>query len=98
MIRHLLLTAVLASSLSAGTNPSTCIVVDGEYVSAKNMAPSYPVFQTLSAETTLSYAPAPGNRRVVSAIEISSWAQSHGLTANVAEAACLERAGIALTS
>jgi flagella basal body P-ring formation protein FlgA len=97
MFHHLFLAAVLASSLRASAERSTCIVVDGEYILAKNVASAYPEFLALAGDTTLSYAPAPGHRRPVSAIEISDWAQSHGLATHAEKGSCFERAGVALT-
>ncbi|HWF47520.1 MAG TPA: flagella basal body P-ring formation protein FlgA [Bryobacteraceae bacterium] len=77
---------------------STCIVVDGESILAKNVASVYPEFLALEGGMTLSYAPAPGDRRSVSAIEIAGWAQSHGLVMHAKEGACFERAGAVLTA
>jgi flagellar basal body P-ring formation protein FlgA len=98
MLRYFLLTAALAPSLWASAERSVCIVVDNEYVLAKDVASVYPEFLALDGDTALSYAPAPGGRRSVSAIEISGWAQSHGLHMHAQEGACFERTGVTLTS
>ncbi|HEX4230644.1 MAG TPA: flagellar basal body P-ring formation chaperone FlgA [Bryobacteraceae bacterium] len=98
MLQHFLLSAVVAASLQASAERSTCTVVDGEYILAKNVATTYPKFLALEGDTMLSYAPAPGSRRSVPATEISGWAQSHGLAIHAKEGTCFERAGVTLTA
>ena len=98
MVWRYVLSFVLAPCLGAWEAPSTCIVVDGQNILARNLAAIYPAFFALEGDTTVSYAPAPGGRRTVAAAEISGWARSRGLTMQAQEGACFERAGFARTA
>lgn len=98
MLRYIFLSFVLASSLGASAAFSDCIVIDGPNIEARNLASIYPAFLALDGNTMLSYAPAPGSRRTVSAPEISSWARSRGLVTGARDGACFERAGFTRTA
>ena len=98
MLRYFLVAFVLTLSLKAGDITSNCLVINGAYVAAKDISPAYPEFSVLADDTTLSYAPAPGSRRIVSATEIEGWGKTHAVKVNARRGVCLERAGNQLTA
>src|ERR1700741_1176779 len=73
--------------------PAACLVVEGDQISAGDLAKLDPAFGAVHPLETISYAPAPGQQRVVSKAEWLSWAAAKGVASTWnAQTACIERA------
>lgn len=68
-------TAFLLVSMATG-----CVPVEGERVTARDLAPAGAVFAALPPETSFGYAPAPGAKRILNAAALQRLAASHDLS------------------
>ena len=75
-----------AALLAASSLAAACVPVQGERITAGDVAASLPAFATLPPETVLGWAPAVGVERVVEAPEIERWARRHSLRGGVVTA------------
>lgn len=70
-----------------------CLLVDGDQISAGDLARLDPAFGTVHPLETISYAPVPGQQRVISKAEWLSWAAAKRVASSwSAETVCIERA------
>jgi flagella basal body P-ring formation protein FlgA len=70
---------------------ASCVVVEGDAITAKDVATVVPAFNSLSRSTKLSYAPPVSETRTVPGGEIERWAAENGLTDARSPAICFER-------
>ena len=70
-----------------------CVVVDGERITAGDIARVQPEFAALAPDTPLAFAPRFGVRRELAASELSRWARSAHLRIAEPQRVCLERHG-----
>ncbi len=69
-----------------------CLAVEGERVTAGDLAPILPALSSLPADTEVGYAPVPGTRRFYHAPELHRLAMRYNLVLNAAGEICIERA------
>src|SRR5258708_2778739 len=69
-----------------------CIAVQGERITANDIAPGVPAFLSLPANTDLGYAPVPGARRYYHGAELHRLALRYNLASDAASEVCIERA------
>jgi flagella basal body P-ring formation protein FlgA len=86
-----MITALLWMAAVAG-----CVPVEGDRVTARDLAQADPAFSALAADTVFSLSPAPGVRRVFQAADLKRLAASHGLSLEAAAEVCVERPMVAL--
>jgi flagella basal body P-ring formation protein FlgA len=77
----------LALSASAATSPE-CSPVTGDRILAKELAAVAPIFEALSPEEPIGFAPLPGARRVFRGEDLARLAARHGLNHGSMEAVC----------
>jgi hypothetical protein len=68
-----------------------CVPVEGDKITARDLAEAVPAFSILSGDTVVGLAPAPGARRIFRAAELRRLAAKHGLTLEAAGETCAER-------
>lgn len=78
--------AFLLASVATG-----CVPVEGERVTARDLAPSSAVFAELPPETSFGYAPAPGAKRILNAAELQRLAGAHNLSLGPDTLICVAR-------
>jgi flagella basal body P-ring formation protein FlgA len=89
MIRTALLLAALAGGPDTG--PGACLVLEGDEITAQDLAPAWAALAVLPRETVFGYAPAPGVRRSFYLPELSRLAARYQV-APPAAPICVERA------
>lgn len=89
------MTALAALVWLASAGPD-CLVVEGQYILARELATAVAAFAQLPADARLGYAPAPGVRRTITATELARLAARHNLQIE-GRAICVERAAEKLT-
>ena len=77
---------------------SACLPVEGDRITAADLARADQAFAALPGETPLGFAPAPGARRVLQPAELARMAVRNGLTPGEQHAVCFERLAIPLSS
>jgi flagella basal body P-ring formation protein FlgA len=76
---------------------AACLVVEGDQISAGDLAKIDPAFGAVHPLETISYAPAPGQQRAISKAEWLSWAAAKKVGSSwSAETVCIERAAATL--
>ena len=83
-----IVTALLVCGFSGR---ASCIAIEGGQLFARDLAKADRAFATLDPSLVFSFAPVPGNQRVVSASDLEKWASDHGLQIAHAASVCFER-------
>ena len=93
MIRYLR-TFVLSSLLSGVTVPAAstpvCHAVEGNHITAADIAAVLPAFASIAPETPFGYAPQPGSFRNVEPAELTRFAAAHGVEFHGIDTVCFE--------
>ncbi len=76
---------------------SACLPVSGDRILAEDMAHAVPAFAGMAPGIALSYAPAPGARRIFGAAELARLARRYGLAVEPGAQACFARPILTLT-
>jgi flagella basal body P-ring formation protein FlgA len=86
MKRALTLGLVLTVVAGAG-----CLSVDGDRITAKDMAAAAQPFAQLPPDTAISFSPQPGRQRIFTAAELGRIARSHGIAPQAFGEICFVR-------
>src|ERR1700681_3286414 len=78
--------------LAAGTSLSACALIEGERITAHDLAQAVPAFAVIPGDTRLGYAPAPGARRVFHANDLRRLAIRYNIPQPSDAELCFERA------
>ena len=92
MLRAVRILFALAFVALSARAAGACIAVQGERITAHDIAPGAPAFLSLPADTDLGYAPVPGARRYYYAAELRRLALRYNLAPDSANEICIERA------
>ena len=76
--------------LAASALPGGCAPVEGDQITAKDVAAALPAFGRLAANTPLAPAPAPGAHRVLRSFELLALARRYALELTSADDLCFE--------
>ena len=68
-----------------------CLPVESERILARDLAPAGAVFAAIPPETSFGYAPAPGSRRILRALEMQRLAAPHELPLTPGAEVCVVR-------
>ncbi len=71
---------------------SGCGTVNGDHITAADLAAVSPVFAAISPEKVIGYAPEPGDHRVIEPAELLRIAAANGIEAHNLSSVCFERA------
>ena len=91
-------TALLLWLTVAAPSSTGCLPVETDRIVARDLAAALPAFGTLAPDTPLSYAPAPGSRRVFRTAELERLAARHGLSSAGLTDICFSRPTDLLTA
>src|ERR1700682_5213360 len=69
---------------------ATCVAMHGDRILASDLARVVPEFAAAPADAFIGYAPAPGSRRVLHAVELRRLASKFGVTFDSDLEACFE--------
>jgi flagella basal body P-ring formation protein FlgA len=79
--------------LAVAPTPQSCVAVDGDRITAGDLARAVPAFSSIPADTELGYAPMPGVRRYFHAPELRRLAVRYNVALpSDTEEACMEHA------
>jgi flagellar basal body P-ring formation protein FlgA len=90
MISTLVLLPLLAVAAPAVSAP--CHAIDGERITAADLAAALPEFAAVAPEAVIGYAPQPGAYRNIEPAELTRFAAAHGLEYHGIETVCFEPA------
>ena len=90
MIPVVIQLAFLAVASAAGT--STCHPIDGDRITAGDLASVLPAFAAVAPDALVGYAAQPGAYRNIEPAELTRFAASHGLEFHGIETVCFEPA------
>lgn len=79
---------VMSVSLAA---PDGCRAVEGNFITARDLAAAEPAFAAAPATAVFAFAPRPGVRRVAEPAELARFARAHGIEGTF-EPVCFQRA------
>ena len=71
---------------------SACQAVNGDRITAGDLASVFPAFATVAAEKVIGYAPEPGDHRIFEPAELLRIAGANGVELRNVTSACFERA------
>ncbi len=80
----------IALLLAVAPAPQSCVAVEGDRITAGDMARAVPAFSSVPADTELGYAPMPGVRRYFHAPEIRRLALRYNVALPNDTEACIE--------
>lgn len=86
------LAAVMFAVPQAAAQSTTCHEVQGDRITAADLAGVLPVFAAVPPETVFGYAPEPGAYRNIEPAELTRFAAAHGLLFHSTETVCFEPA------
>lgn len=76
----------------AAFSRAACVAVAGDRITAADLAPAVPIFQTIDGAIPLGFAPLPGTQRILSNRELVLLAQKNGLKLEgLTSGVCVER-------
>jgi len=79
-------------AVSTPTVMTTCHAVDGDRITAADLASVWPAFAAIAPEAVIGYSPQPGAIRNFEPAELTRFAAAHGLEFHGIETACFELA------
>ncbi len=79
---------IVAALLATALSTAACHPINSERIYARDLAVALPVFQSLSPELEIGYAPAPGQQRVFHIAELRHIALANRLQADISENVC----------
>jgi flagella basal body P-ring formation protein FlgA len=82
----------IALLLAAAPAPQACVEVEGDQITAGDLARAVPAFSSVPADTELGYAPLPGVRRYFHTPELRHLALRHNVTLPDEAEVCVEHA------
>jgi len=91
MTRAVRILFALAFAALSARAAGACIAVQGDRVTARDLAESVPAFSSLPADTDVGYAPVPGARRYYHPPELRRLALRYNLPAESTKEICVER-------
>ena len=85
------LTLVLAAmACTAPIGQTACRPVEGERILARDLALAIPAFGALVPELPVAFAPVPGSRRIMHAVELAALARKNAIELPAPEDLCFE--------
>jgi len=79
----------ISAAVAAGT---PCHAVEGDRITAADLAAVLPAFAAIAPEEIVGYAPQPGANRTLEPVELTRFAAAHGLEFHGIETVCFEPA------
>ena len=75
---------------AVGAQPSACVPLEQDQITARALAGAIPAFAKLSPDTPIVPAPLPGARRVLRSFELAALARQHSVDIASPEDLCFE--------
>jgi len=88
---------LLLLTASYGVALAGCVPVTGNRILGRDLALADPRFSALPASLTIGFAPAPGTKRIYSALELQRLARANGVSIGSPEDVCFELPMLHLT-
>jgi flagella basal body P-ring formation protein FlgA len=86
----------MLATLAVAAVVAACATVEGDRITAGDLARVAPEFRVIAAQTELAHSPLPGVRRIFAAAELLRLAERAGITLDAPAEVCVERAAMSL--